>query len=176
MTRGGSGARLSSFLSHWPLKQFLEVGETLLTNPSIVILCRISSMQCVWRVFNHERRRTELTMIMIPTRIVCVSTVVTMNKACTLQVFFLPLEAPVRFVHCRYDFAQPLSTVSFCPDNTILIEFSSKFAPPYYQPFQGVPPGKLVRLTPPQVNQKNSSMKSVACLVSWENLRAMRER
>jgi hypothetical protein len=65
----------------------------------------------------------------------------------------------------HYD-AQPLIHLPFCPDNTILVEFSGSFAQGLLSAISGRHDGDLIGLMRREVNNQNSAMKSARCSVS----------
>src|SRR5919109_2024418 len=62
--------------------------------------------------------------------------------------------------------AQPVIHLPFCPDNTVLVEFSGSFAQGLLSAISGRHGGDLIGLTRREVNNQNSAMKSARCSVS----------
>ena len=85
--------RLGYLINNLPLEHIGEVGKALVTDPPVIIFRRVPLMQYVREISNHKLGAAELTMIMIPVRILRV--IGTMNQSHALQILLLTLESPI---------------------------------------------------------------------------------
>jgi len=68
------------FLSHSPLELVLEVIETHLTDPMVIVFCRVADLHIFWVVRQGKLDAAELAVIVIPARILLEISISTMDK------------------------------------------------------------------------------------------------
>jgi hypothetical protein len=89
-------------VDNFPSKLLLEIAKARLANPVIIIGRRITLVQHVWSILDHELRPAECTMVVIPISVRSVATICTVNESHAGEIFFLPVESPIgSFCHAR---------------------------------------------------------------------------
>ena len=72
-----------------PAKAIFELNEARVADPAVVAVGTVALVKYVGNILNHECRGAELTMIVIPARILWITPVAPMDKVDARVIFLL---------------------------------------------------------------------------------------
>ena len=89
---------VAHFFNYCPLEPVLEVGETVGTDPVVVILCCISLPNGVGASLQRELDPAKSAMVVIPVRILLVLAIPSVDESYAFEIVLLTSQTPVVFV------------------------------------------------------------------------------